>query len=76
MKPQAKIILISHLYYQLSNTRQVISFIPKFRWGCPDTFISNTIFPAYFGLLCAQVFRKHAKLIESSNISMPGLLIT
>ena len=62
MKPQAK----KQWQIYISYTKQ----------GCPDIFELYTIFPVCFGLLAAQVFRKSANHIESSNISMPGLLIT
>ena len=76
MKPQAK--------HNVSFTFILPAFVHKTSdfplyqiWvGCPDIFKSSTIFPVCFGLLTAQVFSKHAKQIESSNISMPGLLIT
>ena len=59
---------LEYLWSQLANL--------EFGWWCPDIFKSSTMFPVCFGLLTARVFRKHAKHIESSNISMPGLLIT
>ena len=77
MKPQTKNNVSFYIYItSLRTQNKRFSFIPKFGWGCPDIFKSSTIFLVCFGLLTAQVFSKHDKHIESSNISMPGLLIT
>ena len=43
--------------------------------GCLNIVKSSTIFPVFNGLLTAQVFRKYAYNIISSNTFMPGLYI-
>ena len=66
-----KTVLLSDSYYQFSYTKQVISFIPKFGWGCLNIVKPSTIIPVCNGLLTSQVFRKHAYSIISSNTFMP-----
>ena len=69
------IVLISHSCYQFSYTKQAVFLYTKIWVGCLNIIKSNTIFPVFNGLLTAQVFRKHAYHIISSNIFKPGLYI-
>ena len=62
-----KTVLLSDSYYQFSYTKQAIFFYTKIWVGCLNTVKSSTIFPVLNGLLTAQVFRKKADNIISSN---------
>ena len=78
MKPQAK-LNVSFTFILPTFVHKTSDF-PSYRnlgWGSQIfQFKIKHKFSACFGLLTAQVFSKHTKHIESSNIYMPGLFIT
>ena len=70
-----KTVLLSDYYYQFLYTQQVIFLYTEIWVGCLNIVKASTIFPVFNGMLTAQVFRKQAYNIISSNTFMPGLYI-